>query len=217
MMVDPPSEPEHTPMPCPLEKGKMPAIPTPSPAPLPVPTPLTTLPCAPAQVPCAPRPKPLAPPCATAPAAPSAPPPTSYAKAAATLPKPKFHARPSLIVHLHQMSLTAPLRDLTDCKAPMFVNACNHALSSEARHANMWVAAAKWSPVGNLVVFAGLEMSLVQLQAAHHIIVRAIEAALLSPTPLSSCPNIKWNNVLINCICYAWTLHNCNHKYFSDY
>ena len=49
-------------------------------------------------------------------------------------------------------------------------------------------------------MFAGPETSLTQLQAAHHIIVGAVEAALPTPTPLSSCPNVKWSKVLINTV-----------------
>ena len=49
-------------------------------------------------------------------------------------------------------------------------------------------------------MFAGPEMSLSQLQAVYHIIVRAIEAALLSLSTLSSCLNVKWSKGLINAV-----------------
>jgi hypothetical protein len=101
-------------------------------------------------------------------------------------------------MHLHHMSLTVPLWEVALCKAPMLVAACNQAFVSEPRHANIWVAATKWSPLGNLVIFMGPETSLIQLQAAHHLIVGAIEAALPTPTPLSSHPNVKWSKLLIN-------------------
>ena len=200
MVVDSPSGPEQTLTPCPVQKGKMKAVLTPSPAPLPTPAPPTAQPHAPAQAPCAPKPKPQALPHAAASAVPSAPPPTSYAKAMASVPKPKFHTRPSLVVHLHHTSLATPLREVAQSKAPALVVACNEALSSEAQHANIWVSAAKWSPGGNLVVFTGPEMSLTQLQATHHIIVGTVEATLPTPTPLSSHSNVKWSKVLINAV-----------------
>ena len=110
----------------------MKAIPTPSPTPLPTSAPPTAPSHAPAQVPHAPKPTPQALPCAAASATPSAPPPASYAKAVASMPKPKFHARPSLVVHLHHTSLAMPLREVAQSKAPALVAAYNEALSSEA-------------------------------------------------------------------------------------
>ena len=201
MAVDAPSDHERTPTPRPTQKGKMKAVATPPPAPLPVPTP----PAAPraqaqAQKPRAPKPKPSAPPAAAAPAVAPAPPPTSYAKAAASAPKPKYHARPSLVVHIHKTVSSATLREFANTKAPILVAACNEALGSEARYANVRVSAAKWSPAGNLVVFSGPETTSAQLTAAHHIIVSAIEGALPSPISLSSRPNVKWSKLLINAV-----------------
>jgi len=80
------------------------------------------------------------------------------------------------------------------------VDACNEALQSDARHANVRVSAAKWAPSGNLVVFAGPDTNLTQLQTSHHIITSAIEAALPKPTPLASRPNVKWSKLLINSV-----------------
>jgi hypothetical protein len=51
--------------------------------------------------------------------------------------------------------------------------------------------------LGNLVVFAGPETTLTQLQSAHHIIVAAIEGALPGASSLSSRPNVKWSKLLI--------------------
>ena len=187
MAVDAPSDHERTPTPHPTQKGKMKAVVTPPPAPLPVPTP-PAAPCAQAQAqkPRAPKPKPSAPPAAAAPAAAPAPLPASYAKAAASAPKPKYHARPSLVVHIRKTVSSATLREFASTKAPVLVAACNEALGSEARYANVRVSAAKWSPAGNLVVFSGPETTSAQLSAAHHIIVSAIEGALPGPISLSS-------------------------------
>ena len=153
-----------------------------------------------AQKPCAPKPKPSAPPAAAAPAAAPAPPPASYAKAAASAPKPKYHARPSLVVHIRKTVSSATLREFANTKAPVLMAACNEALGSEARYANVRVSAAKWSPAGNLVVFSGPETTSAQLTAAHHIIVSAIEGALPGPISLSSRPNVKWSKLLINAV-----------------
>ena len=189
------------PTPHPTQKGKMKAVATPPLAPLPVPTP----PAAPraqaqAQKPRAPKPKPLAPPTAAPSAAAPTPPPTSYAKAAASVPKPKYHARPSLVLHIRKTVSSTTLQEFTNTKAPVLVAACNEALGSEARYANVRVSAAKWSPAGNLVVFSGPETTLAQLTAAHHIIVSTIEGALPGPISLSSRPNIKWSKLLINTV-----------------
>ena len=199
MAIDAPSDHEHMPTPCPTQKGKIKAVATPPLAPLPVPTP----PAAPraqaqaqAQKPHAPKPKTSAPPTAVAPAVAPAPPPASYAKAAASTPKPKYHARPSLVVHICKTGLSTTLWEFANTKAPVLVAACNEALGSEARYANVQVSAAKWSPVGNLVVFSGPETTSAQLTAAHHIIVSAIEGALPGPISLSSCPNIKWSKLI---------------------
>ena len=196
MAVDAPSDHKHMPTPHPTQKGKMKAVATPPPAPLPVPTP-PTAPCAQAQAqkPRAPKPKTSAPPAAA-----PAPPPTSYAKAVASTPKPKYHARPSLVVHIRKTVSSATLREFANTKAPILVAACNEALGSEARYANVRVSAVKWSPAGNLVVFSGPETTLAQLTAAHHIIVSAIEGALPGPISLSSRPNVKWSKLLINAV-----------------
>ena len=201
MVVDGPSDHERTPTPRPTQKGKMKAVATPPPAPLPVPSfPAAPRAQAPTQKPRAPRPKPSAPPAAAAPAAAPAPPPASYAKAAASAPKPKYHARPSLVVHIRKTVSSATLREFANTKAPILVAACNEALGSEARYANVRVSAAKWSPAGNLVVFSGPETTSAQLTAAHHIIVSAIEGALPGPISLSSRPNVKWSKLLINAV-----------------
>ena len=70
----------------------------------------------------------------------------------------------------------------------------------DRNNANVRVSAAKWAPSGNLVVFAGPDTNLTQLQQSHHIITSAIEAALPQPVPLASRPNVKWSKLLINSV-----------------
>ena len=125
---------------------------------------------------------------------------TSYAAATATKPKPKPVTRPSLVISLCHTTLTSTLRVQAGTLAPRLVDVCNQALESDARHANVRVSAAKWAPLGNLVVFAGPDTNLTQLQQSHHIITSAIEAALPQPVPLSSRPNVKWSKLLINSV-----------------
>jgi hypothetical protein len=80
---------------------------------------------------------------------------------------------------------------------PIIIDGYNEALTSEAHYTNVWVSAAKWAPLGNLVIFAGLETSLTQLQSTYHIIVTAIKGALLGTGTLSSHSNVKWSKLLI--------------------
>ena len=77
---------------------------------------------------------------------------------------------------------------------------CNEALGSEARYASVRLSAAKWAPLGNLVVFAGPDTTLTQLQSAHHLITSAIEGALPGAASLSSRPNVKWSKILIGSV-----------------
>ena len=125
--------------------------------------------------------------------------PASYAKAAVSVLKLKYHARPSLVVHIHKTISSATLQEFANTKAPILVATCNEALGSEARYTNIQVSTVKWSPAGNLV-FSGPETTLAQLTATHHIIVSAIKGALLSHISLSSHPNIKWSKLLINVV-----------------
>ena len=125
---------------------------------------------------------------------------TSYAAATAAKPKPKPVTRPSLVISLRHTTLTSTLRVQAGTLALRLVDVCNQALESDARHANVRVSAAKWAPSGNLVVFAGPDTNLTQLQQSHHIITSAIEAALPQPVLLASRPNVKWSKLLINSV-----------------
>ena len=64
----------------------------------------------------------------------------------------------------------------------------------------MRISTTKWAPSGNLVMFAGPDTNLTQLQSSHHIITSTIEAALPEPTLLASHPNVKWSKLLINSV-----------------
>jgi hypothetical protein len=185
----------RTPTPRPAEKGKMKATVVP-PATLPKPQP----PIARAAQPMPKMPQaPKAAPKAHASHAPPLPP--SYAKAAAPGPtRPKPVTRPSLVVSLHNPIHISMLQSKAMTPAPRLVDACNEALASEAHHANIWLSAAKWAPSGNLVIFAGPETSLTQLQSAHHIIVTAVKGALPGTSALSSHPNVKWSKLLIRSV-----------------
>jgi hypothetical protein len=188
MAEDVPSEHAPTPTPHPSEKGKIKAA-----APTPIPTPAPAPPTA--------QPHAQAPKKAKAQAPPPTPPaPATYTKAMAPMPKPKPTTRPSVMVHLHHTSLLMTLRKIANTQAPCLVTACNEVLTSKAHYASVQVSAAKWAPLGNLVVFTGPDTNLTQLQTTHHLIVLAIEAALPQPTLLTSHPNIKWSKLLINAV-----------------
>ena len=131
---------------------------------------------------------------------PHPPRPTTYAAATAQPPKPKPTTRPSLVISLRHSTHASNLKAQAQSQAPSLVDACNEALQSDARHANVRISAAKWAPSGNLVVFAGPDTNLTQLQSSNHIITSAIEAELPEPAPLASRPNVKWSKLLINSV-----------------
>ena len=184
-----------TPTPRPKEKGKMKAKVTPSPAPPPTAPPTTQPPAASAPAPKVPK--------ATqkAHASYAPPPPPSYAKVMAPRPaQPKPVTRPSLVISLHNPQHHSMLQSLAMLQAPRLVEICNKALGSEAHYASVRLSAAKWAPSGNLVVFAGPDTTLTQLQSAHHLITSAIEGALSGTASLSSHPNVKWSKILIGSV-----------------
>ena len=134
--------------------------------------------------------------------APSTPQPPSVSyTAAAAKPKPAATpARPSLVISLNQTS-DAERKTLT-AKWPAFSLAriCNEALSAVPEFANVRVSAARWTPKGNIVAFAGPDTSLAQLLTASHILTAAIttQVPTASPTPISARANVRWSKVLIN-------------------
>ena len=127
------------------------------------------------------------------------------------------------MISLHHSTLASNLKAQAQIWAPSLVEACNEALQSDARHANVTFSAAKWAPLGNLVVFAGPDTNLTQLQSSHHIITSAIKATLPEPTPLASRPNVKWSKLLINSvptgatnILLALTCEECHQALLCD-
>ena len=85
-------------------------------------------------------------------------------------------------------------------QAPRLVEICNEALGSKACYASIRLSAAKWSPLGNLVVFAGPDTTLTQLQSTHHLITSAIEGTLPGAASLLSRLNVKWSKILIGSV-----------------
>ena len=191
---------EHlrTPTPQPEKKGKMKEAPP-------------HLVAKPAPAPKAPPPTPLAPQKA----------PTSYATAAATLmpakpasrgaskakaqtsakpPKPTLPPpRPSLMLSLIGHTLDTTLKTQAGVLAPGLVGVCNDALASVLTFASVRVSACRWTPKGNLVVFAGPDTSRDQLSAASHLLTLAVAASLPDASArVSSCLNVCWGKVLVN-------------------
>ena len=80
------------------------------------------------------------------------------------------------------------------------VNMMNHALSALPTHTSIRVFAAKWTPKGNLVVFAGPGVLCKTLFNALPILTSAIGQALPEDPTISSCLNVKWGKVLINSV-----------------
>ena len=215
----------HTPTPRPLEKGKMQAL-EPSKVPMDLVPPLVT----PSSLPAPPAPPPSYVPVsdhardrvrpsvtqtrtgkwasfaeAAAKAASKPGPPKPPLGPKAELAQRRSHAapppaRPSLV-----LSLTHHMLILTLCAkaalAPLvLVNACNAALSADPTHTNVWVSAAKWTPKGNLVMFAGPGVSRDALFATSHLLMSAVSQVLPEDLAISSRLNVKWGKVLINSV-----------------
>ena len=89
----------------------------------------------------------------------------------------------------HMLSTT--LKAKAAILAPALVEICNDALASDPTHANVWVSAAKWTPTGNLVVFAGPGVSRDALFATSHLLTTTISRALPDHPTISSCLNVK--------------------------
>ena len=73
---------------------------------------------------------------------------------------PPLPTRPSLVLSLmHHMLFLALKTKVATVLAPVLVKVCNNMLALDPTHANIWVSAAKWTPKGNLVVFAGPDIT----------------------------------------------------------
>jgi len=108
--------------------------------------------------------------------------------------------RPSLVLALTHHTLSTMLKAKADILAPALVEICNAALASDPIHANIQLSAAKWTPIGNLVVFAGPGVSCDTLFATSHLLTTTISWALPEHLMISSRLNVKWGKVLINSV-----------------
>ena len=147
--------------------------------------------------------------------------PTSYAAAAATSkpakpalqgagkakaqtsakpPKPAPPPpRPSLVLSLIGHMLDTTLKTQAGVLAPGLVGVCNDALASVPTFASVRVSACRWTPKGNLVIFAGPDTSRDQLSTASHLLTSAVAASLPDASAcVSSCLNVRWGKVLVN-------------------
>ena len=103
----------------------------------------------------------------------------------------------SLIYHM----LTSTLKATTaTVLVPALVEVSNAALAATPQYAHVRVSAAKWTPKGNLVIFAGPGVSCDALYSATHIINSAVSKALPEDPCISACLNVKWGKVLINSV-----------------
>jgi len=109
-------------------------------------------------------------------------------------------AQPSLVLSLTHHTLSSTLCAKAALAPPVLVLACNTALSADPAHANVRVSAAKWTPKGNLVMFAGPGVSRDALFATSHLLTTAVSRALPEDPAISSCLNVKWGKVLINSV-----------------
>jgi len=109
-------------------------------------------------------------------------------------------AWPSLVLSLTHHTLVSTLCAKAALAPPVLVNACNATLSADPTHANVWVSATKWTPKGNLVVFAGPGVSRNTLFATSHLLTSAVSRVLPEDPVISSCLNVKWGKVLINSV-----------------
>jgi len=104
------------------------------------------------------------------------------------------------VLSLTHHTLLSTLRAKAALVPPVLVLACNAALSADPAHANVRVSAAKWTPKGNLVVFAGPGVSRDALFATSHLLTSAVSRALPEDPAISSRLNVKWGKVLINSV-----------------
>ena len=84
--------------------------------------------------------------------------------------------------------------------APALVEAMNCDLAASPTHASVRVSAAKWTPKGNLVVFAGPGVSRKTLFLALPLLTQSVSRALPDDPAISSRLNVKWGKVLINSV-----------------
>jgi len=109
--------------------------------------------------------------------------------------------RPSIVLSLMHHTLTSTLKAAAaSVLAPALVEVSNAALTTTPQYTHVRVSAAKWTPKGNLVVFAGPGVSRDALYSAAHIINSAVSEALPEDPHISARLNVKWGKVLINSV-----------------
>ena len=122
------------------------------------------------------------------------------AQASAKPPKPASPPSwPSLVLSLIGHMLDTTLKMQASVLAPGLMGVCNDALTLVPTFASVWVSACRWTPRGNLVVFAGPDMLRDQLSAASHLLTLAIATSLPDASArVSSRLSVCWGKVLIN-------------------
>ena len=108
--------------------------------------------------------------------------------------------RPSLVLSLTHHMLLLTLRTTAALTPPVLVNVYNAALSADPIHTNVQVSTAKWSPKGNLVIFAGLDVMHNALFTTSSLLTSTISWALPDDLWISSHLNVKWGKVMINSV-----------------
>ena len=119
------------------------------------------------------------------------------AAAAASLP-PSLLPRPSLVISLSHSTDSHTLLLLTQMAIPEIVKGLNAMLLAHPCHTQVWLSAVKWSLKGNLVVIAGPDTTLVQLEGASGAISSHLSSQLAFPAHITSHINTKWSKVLVN-------------------
>jgi len=117
----------------------------------------------------------------------------------AKLPPPP--TRPSLVLALtHHMLSTMLKAKAVSILAPALIEVCNNTLASNHIHANIWDSAAKWTPKGNLVMFASPGVSCDALFTTLYLLTTTVSWALPDNPKISSHLNVKWGKFLINSV-----------------
>ena len=107
--------------------------------------------------------------------------------------------QPSLMLSLIGHTLDMTLKTQAGILAPGLVGVCNDALTSVLTFASIRVSACRWTPKGNLVVFARPDTLRDQLSATSHLLTLAIATSLPDASVrISSHLNVHWGKVLVN-------------------
>ena len=103
----------------------------------------------------------------------------------------------SLLHHMLTLTLKATAAMVL---APALVKVSNAALATNPQYAHVRMSAAKWTPKGNLVIFAGPGISRNALYSTAPLINSAVSEALPEDPCISAHLNVKWGKVLINSV-----------------